>query len=215
MTTIAPSAAHPIGGGFAPKLFGLRAVLENAAETGAGGSPPAASSPPAPAPGTVTISEAELSALRASAAKASTLEQDLGTLRTRVSALEPLETEVRGYRDRDASELAAIEARKGTLTDVQKAALDAASGVANKRAVLALIDGGTKPAAPAPPPTPTATPPAMDAPIDFAAAFKDGKSWAAAKAKNPDGAKAWFDAHSAGGRKESTIDAMRRARTSK
>lgn len=146
-------------------------------------------------------------AQQSEAEKAGQTQKALDLAKARLAELEPYEAEVKTFREQQTAELKAIEDKKATLSDVQKAALDAAPSLAGKKAVLASFGVSTKVTPPATNPPPPGNP---NGPVDFTEAWKSPAAWADAKSKFPQQAAAWLATHLAGGRKPSTIDALRK-----
>jgi hypothetical protein len=229
-----------IGGGWAPKFFGLRAVLmapEGADGTAASGGEQkkdegAPAAPTAAELAELRAAKAELETIKsgkakeaneeaakqakaaADAAAAGDLKKALEIQNKRLAELEPYEAEVKRLREQEAEQLKAIETKKATLTETQRAAVDAAPTLAGKQAVLAALGASTTAASTKTTAAASAAgtgtgAPAADGTIDFAAALKDPVKWAEAKAKFPQAAAAWMSTTLSGGRKQSTIDALR------
>jgi hypothetical protein len=221
-----------------PQGFGLHSILMAPEDGGAGGTGSGAGTPkpeakpaePA-APSAAEIAElraakaqldtinagkaaaeAEALKLRAAAAKEAEgkgeLQKALDIQKARLAELEPYEAEVKTFRDMQAAELKAIEDRKPSLTEAQRAAIDQAPTLAAKKAFLAAF-GDTKEVHK---PASNGTTPAPAGVVDFDEAFKDPKSFAEAKVKDPKGYEAWQRRAFSQGRQPSSLDNLFRTK---
>lgn len=137
--------------------------------------------------------EAESAAARA-AEEQGQYKEALEVAKKRLAELEDAAPLAEKWRTFESESLAQIEARKATLPEQVRAALDRVSGLDAKRAVLEVFDAaaGTAPRQPSAVPSAGGGAPPPGAAIDFDAAWNSGSSaWNEAEKRDPAGAAAF------------------------